>query len=62
MTDRIKKKVFQGYVFPTEEMIADFFSKPLQGTKFGNFRKLIMNEKNRNEKTRKIYFRKNRNS
>ena len=28
---------------PTDEMIADFMTKPLQGTKFVKFRKLIMN-------------------
>ena len=29
---------------PTESMVADFFTKPLQGQKFLEFRKLIMNE------------------
>ncbi len=28
---------------PTEEMVADYFTKPLQGAKFRKFRKLIMN-------------------
>ena len=28
---------------PTDDMIADFFTKPLQGNKFYSFRKLIMN-------------------
>ena len=30
---------------PTDEMVADFFTKPLQGQKFMDFRKLIMNER-----------------
>ena len=28
---------------PTDEMVADYFSKPLQGAKFKKFRKEIMN-------------------
>ena len=28
----------------TDEMVADFFTKPLQGAKFRKFRKMIMNE------------------
>ena len=27
----------------TDEMVADYFTKPLQGTKFVNFRKQILN-------------------
>ena len=29
--------------FKTDEMLADFFTKPLQGEKFRQFRKLILN-------------------
>jgi hypothetical protein len=29
---------------PTGEMVADFFTKPLQGASFSKFRKIIMNE------------------
>ena len=28
---------------PTEDMIGEFFTKPLQGSKFRRFRKIIMN-------------------
>ena len=28
---------------PTDDMIADYFTKPLQGSKFYEFRRLIMN-------------------
>ena len=43
ITDRIEKK--EGFIehFPTEEMIEDFFSKPLQGSLFRKFRDIIMN-------------------
>ena len=29
---------------PTEEMVADFFTKPLQGSAFHKFRRVILNE------------------
>ena len=29
---------------PTDKMVADFFTKPLQGEKFLSFRRIIMNE------------------
>ena len=28
---------------PTEEMVGDFFTKPLLGAKFRKFRKIVMN-------------------
>ena len=37
-----KKQVSIQYC-PTDDMVADFFSKPLQGNKFYKFRKIIMN-------------------
>ena len=43
----IKDRVDSGEVSiehcPTEEMAADYFTKPLQGSQFRKFRKLIMN-------------------
>ncbi len=43
--DRIQNKEFQVKFCPTDEMIADFMTKPLQGKKFFKFRKQIMNLK-----------------
>ena len=37
ITDRIKKKKFKIMYCPTGEMIADFFTKPLQGAHFVKF-------------------------
>ena len=37
------RKAFNIQYCPTDDMIADFFTKPLQGNKFYKFRKLIMN-------------------
>ena len=41
--DRVDKKELSLEYCPTDEMIADFLTKPLQGVKFRKFRKLIMN-------------------
>jgi hypothetical protein len=43
ITDRIKNKELSVAHCPTEEMIGDFFTKPLQGKLFYRFRQLIMN-------------------
>ena len=43
ITDRIKKGGLHVEYYPTDNMVADFFTKPLQGKKFLQFRKLIMN-------------------
>ena len=43
ITDRIKKGDLHIEYFPTENMVADFFTKPLQGKKFLQFRKVITN-------------------
>ena len=41
--DRIEKKeLFVNYC-PTEDMIADYFTKPLQGAQLQKFRKMILN-------------------
>ena len=41
--DRIEKKeLFINYC-PTEDMITDYFTKPLQGALFQKFRKMILN-------------------
>ena len=43
LTDRIKAGDFKVVYCPTNDMIADFFSKPLQGSKFRQMRKIILN-------------------
>ena len=44
MTDQIKKGNVQVQYFPTELMRGDFYTKPLQGKKFRDFRKQILGE------------------
>ena len=44
MKDRIKTEGIDVLYCPTEEMLADFFTKPLQGSLFDKFRKVIMGE------------------
>ena len=43
ITDRIKKGDLHIEYCPTDNMVADFFTKPLQGKKCIQFRKVIMN-------------------
>ena len=43
ITDYVKKGKVNIQYCPTEHMVADFFTKPLQGSKFYEFRKIIMN-------------------
>jgi hypothetical protein len=43
VTDRIKMKQMRVEYCPTGDMIADFFTKPLQGSLFRKFRAFIMN-------------------
>ena len=43
VTDRIKAKDVRVEYCPTKEMVADFFTKPLQGALFYKLRKHIMN-------------------
>jgi hypothetical protein len=43
VADRIKKKQLRVEYCPTEEMIADFFTKPLQGSLFRKFRTFLLN-------------------
>jgi hypothetical protein len=43
VTDRIKNKEMSVAHCPTGEMVADYFTKPLQGALFKKFRNLIMN-------------------
>ena len=45
ITYRIKKGELKIEYCPTDDMVADFFTKPLQGKKFTQFRKIIMNLK-----------------
>ena len=42
IADRIGKNELSIEFCPTDDMIADFFTKPLQGKKFKKFRNLIM--------------------
>jgi hypothetical protein len=44
MKDRIKTEKISVVYCPTEEMLADFFTKPLQGSLFQKFRKVIMGQ------------------
>eukprot|EP00975_Prorocentrum_lima_P013160 2794023-Prorocentrum_lima.AAC.1 len=41
--DRIDSKEVELYYHPTEDMVADFFTKPLQGSMFTRIRDLLMN-------------------
>jgi Reverse transcriptase (RNA-dependent DNA polymerase) len=43
ITDRVAKKELTIEYCPTEEMVADFFTKPLQGSLFRRLRDIIMN-------------------
>ena len=43
VTDKIKSNEVQIAYCPTDDMIADFFTKPLQGRKFITFRNFILN-------------------
>lgn len=43
ITDRIEAGEVTVEHCPTEKMVADYFTKPLQGTKFQNFRNTILN-------------------
>ena len=43
ITDRIKNGKINMEYFPTDDMVADFFTKPLQGKKLLQFKKTIMN-------------------
>ena len=53
VTDRIQKKELKVFCCPTDEMVADFFTKPLQGRKFKKFRNMIMNIKDDKEISKK---------
>jgi hypothetical protein len=43
VTDNIKRKNLRVEYCPTDDMLADFFTKPLQGAKFRRFRAMILN-------------------
>ena len=45
LSDRIANGELRVEYCPTDDMIADYFTKPLQGDKFRKFRKIIMNLK-----------------
>ena len=42
ITDRVNKKEITIEYCPTEDMIADYFTKPLQGTLFRRFRNTVL--------------------
>jgi hypothetical protein len=44
MKDRIETEGIEVVYCPTEDMLADFFTKPLQGSLFEKFRSVIMGE------------------
>ena len=44
VTDVIKKGLLKVMYCPTGDMIADFFTKPIQGGDFKKFRKLVQND------------------
>ena len=46
LSDRIANGELRIEFCPTDDMIADYFTKPLQGEKFRKFRKTIMNLEN----------------
>ena len=43
ITDRIEKGDLKIEYCPTDDMVADYMTKPLQGDKFRKFRKEILN-------------------
>jgi hypothetical protein len=43
VTDRVRAKEIKITKCGTEEMLADYFTKPLQGSRFKKFRDLILN-------------------
>jgi hypothetical protein len=43
VTDNVAKKHLRIEYCPTDDMVADFFTKPLQGSKFQRFRAIILN-------------------
>ena len=45
VTDVIKKGLLKVMYCPTGDMIADFFTKPIQGGDFKKFRNLVQNDK-----------------
>ena len=44
VTDNVRQKRLTIEYCPTKDMIADFFTKPIQGRRFMDLRKLIMGE------------------
>ena len=44
ITDQLERKEVEIQYCPTDDMVADFNTKPLQGSKFVKFKRMIMNE------------------
>jgi hypothetical protein len=51
VANRVKSKDVSIEYSPTDEMDADFFTKPLQGSLFGKFWNIIMNVKEASDLT-----------
>jgi hypothetical protein len=47
VTDRVQAKELTVEYCPTDDMLADMFTKPLQGSKFRHFRDAVLNNKSR---------------
>lgn len=45
ITDRIQSREISFQHCPTEDMVGDFFTKPLQGSRFRKFRDIVLNIK-----------------
>ena len=44
ITNQLERKEVEIQYCPTDDMVADFNTKPLQGSKFVKFKRMIMNE------------------
>ena len=53
ITDRIQSKELKVFCYPTNEMVADIFTKPLQGHKFKKFRNVTVNIPDKEEISQK---------
>ena len=44
ITDKLEQKEMEIQYCPTDDMVADYNTKPLQGNKFRKFKRMIMND------------------
>ena len=54
VTDLLKREEFQIKYCPTDDMIADYFTKPLVGRKFDELRALVLNLPRRQKASRSV--------